>query len=117
MVYPLQINNQGRAALANETQYVRQLIEQVLFVSPGERVNRQDFGSDIRQLVFEPNDSELATAHQFMIQGALQQWLNGIIQVEEVQIETRDAVMTVTVHYISHKTQQRRTEEFTQAIT
>jgi phage baseplate assembly protein W len=54
--------------------HIRDLIEQVLFTSPGERVNRPDFGSGLMQLVFAPNSDELATATQFMVQGALQQW-------------------------------------------
>ena len=47
--------------------HIRDLIEQVLFTSPGERVNRPDFGSGIIQLVFAPNSTELATATQFQV--------------------------------------------------
>ena len=47
----------------------------MLFTAPGERVNRPDFGSGLLQLVFAPNSDELAGATQFLVQGALQQWL------------------------------------------
>ena len=57
--------------------YVGQLVEQVLFTSPGERVNLPDFGSGLLQLPFAPNSVELAAATQFAVQGALQKWLSG----------------------------------------
>jgi phage baseplate assembly protein W len=75
------------------------LIEQVLFASPGERVNLPDFGSGLLQLVFAPNSVELAAATQFSVQGALQKWLSGYIRVVSVQAQAEDAVLTVTVAY------------------
>ena len=51
--------------------YVRQLVEQVLFTSPGERVNLPDFGSGLLQLPFAPNSLEMAAATQFTVQAAL----------------------------------------------
>ena len=54
----------------------------MLFTAPGERVNRPDFGSGLLQLVFAPNSDELAAATQFLVQGALQQWLGDLIEVE-----------------------------------
>ena len=39
---------------------MRDMIEQVLFTAPGERVNRPDFGCGLLQMVFGPNSSELA---------------------------------------------------------
>ena len=52
--FPYQFDGRGRTkdALA---EYVRQLVEQVLFTSPGERVNLPDFGSGLLQLPFAPN--------------------------------------------------------------
>ena len=66
--------------------HIRDLIEQVLFTAPGERVNRPTFGSGLMQLVFAPNSDELATATQFLVQGALQQWLGDVVQVEAVAV-------------------------------
>jgi hypothetical protein len=47
-------------AEGKDDEHIRDLIEQVLFTSPGERVNRPDFGSGLRQLVFAPNSDERA---------------------------------------------------------
>lgn len=98
--YPYQFDGRGRTAdAATFNDYVRQLIEQVLFTSPGERVNLPDFGSGLMQLAFAPNSVELAAATQFSIQGALQKWLSDYIRVVSVQVQSEDAVLTVTVTY------------------
>jgi uncharacterized protein len=98
--YPYQFDGRGRTAeAASLDDYVRQLIEQVLFTSPGERVNLPDFGSGLLQLIFAPNSVELAAATQFSVQGALQKWLSGYIRVVSVQAQAEDAVLTVTVAY------------------
>ena len=65
--YPFHPDNRGRTAQTTDDEHIRDLIEQVLFTAPGERVNRPDFGSGLMQLVFGPNSDELATATQFMV--------------------------------------------------
>lgn len=112
IAYPLRIDGRGRTATADETAYIRQLIEQVLFTAPGERVNRPDFGTGVRQLVFAPNSEELASATEFMIQGALQQWLGDLIQVEAVQVEAVESTLHVDVTYMVRRTQERDVARF-----
>lgn len=114
--YPFHINNHRRTAYATDDKHIQDLIEQVLFTSPGERVNRPTFGSGLLQLVFSSNSSELATATQFLVQGALQQWLNDLIQVETVQIENKDEVLEVTVRYIIRRNQQRQIAQFLREV-
>ncbi len=48
---------------------------------------RPDFGSGLMQLVFAPNSPELAATTQFLVQGALQQWLGDLIALEGVEVE------------------------------
>lgn len=112
VAYPFAIDGRGRTAEANADDHLRQLIEQLLFTTPGERVNRPTFGSGLLQLVFAPNSEELATAVQFMVQGAIQQFLGDLIQVEAVAVQSEDAVLRVTVQYMIRRTQQRQTAEF-----
>src|SRR5512132_498554 len=111
--YPYQIGTNGRTGLTDEDDHIRDLIEQVLFTSPGERVNRPTFGSGLLQLVFAPNSSEVATATQFLVQGALQQWLNDVIQVEAVEVQSDDATLRVMVQWIVRRDQQRQVAQFT----
>jgi phage baseplate assembly protein W len=75
------------------------MIEQVLFTSPGERVNRPTFGCGVLSLIFTPNSPELAATTQFLVQGALQQWLGSLIGLESVQVEAEEATLRVTVTY------------------
>jgi len=96
--FPYQLDGRGRTADPG-SDYVRQLIEQVLFTSPGERVNLPDFGSGLLQLPFAPNRLELASATQFTAQAALQKWLASYIKVISVVATSVDAVLTVTVTY------------------
>jgi uncharacterized protein len=97
--FPYQFDSRGRTKEAAQSDYVRQLVEQVLFTSPGERVNLPDFGSGLLQLPFAPNSEELAAATQFTVQGALQKWLSAFIKVQSVVASAQDAVLTVTVTY------------------
>jgi len=97
--FAYQFDGRGRTKEAAPSDYVRQLVEQVLFISPGERVNLPDFGSGLLQLPFAPNSEELAAATQFTVQGALQKWLSAYIKVQSVVASAQDAVLTVTVTY------------------
>jgi phage baseplate assembly protein W len=116
IAYPFKIDGSGRVALADEGAHVEQLMEQLLFTNPGERVNRPDFGVGLMHLVFAPDSDELAAANQFLVQGALQQWLGDLIQVEAVEVRGQEASLQVTVHYVVQRTQQRRTSQFQHSI-
>ena len=113
IAFPFQVDGRGRTAQVDDDEYIRGLIEQVLFTSPGERINRPTFGSGLMQLVFAPNSDELATATQFLVQAALQQWLGELIEVGDVQVESQDAVLRVTVQYTVRRTQQSQVADFT----
>lgn len=113
--YPFHIDGRGRTAETDADDHIRDLIHQVLFTSPGERVNRPDFGCGLKQLVFMPNSDALATATQFLVQGALQRWLETVIQVERVEVEAQDEKLLVTVVYSTRDTGERRQDRFTAA--
>jgi phage baseplate assembly protein W len=115
--YPFHFDTRGRTAGATYDDHIRDLIEQVLFTVPGERVNRPTFGCGLMQLVFAPNSDELAAATQFLVQGALQQWLGDVIAVEAVQIEADDAALRVAIQYVIRRSQIRQTAEFTRGGT
>jgi len=114
--YPFQADSQGRTAIVNEEDHIRQLIEQVLFTSIGERVNRPTFGSNINQLVFAPNSDELSATTQLLVQCALQQWLGTLIMVKSVSVQSHDSTLTVTVQYIIRRNHQQRESVFTRML-
>jgi len=110
--YPYHYSGQGRTASTDYVAHIRDLIEQVIFTSPGERVNRPTFGSGVLQLVFEPNSVELAGTTQFLVQSSLQEWLGDLIQVNGVEVESVDERLTVTVSYLIRRTQEERIDQF-----
>ncbi len=97
--YPFAIDGRGWVATTAGDDHIRDLIHQVLFTNPGERVNRPDFGCGLLQLVFMPNSDVLAAATQFTVQGALQRWLGDLIEVERVQVTAAEARLQVEVVY------------------
>lgn len=97
--FPYHFDGRGRTAITGEADHIRDLIEQVLFTSPGERVMRPDFGAGLLALVFEPNGSTLAATTQFLVQSGLQQHLSDLITVDQVTVENVDAALKVTVRY------------------
>lgn len=114
--YPFHFDGRGRTANTSQDDHIRDLIEQVLFTTPGERVNRPTFGSGVLKLVFEPNSATLGAATQLAVQGALQQWLGDLILVEAVQVESQDATVQVTVQYVVRRTQQRNVAQFRRTV-
>jgi phage baseplate assembly protein W len=112
--FPFHFNMRGRTATTGDDDHIRDMIEQLLFTSPGERVNRPDFGSGLLQMVFAPNSAELAAALQFTTQAALQQWLGDVIQVQTLEVTSEDAALRVTVNYIVRRTAEQRTDTFVQ---
>jgi len=111
--FPFHFDERGHTADADRDGHIRDLIEQVLFTSPGERVNRPNFGSGLMQLVFAPNSDELATTVQLLVQGALQQWLGDLIQIDELQVQSEDSTLRVVVKYTVRRTQQQQVAQFT----
>lgn len=115
--FPFKIDKKiNKTATTDYDSHIKQLIELILFTSPGERVNRPTFGSGLNQMVFAPNSDEIATATQFLIQGALQQWLGDLIKVESVLVKNNDSKLNVTVQYIIKTSQQRHVSEFPKEI-
>ncbi len=114
--YPFHYDNRGGTAQTDANEHIRDLIEQVLFTSPGERVNLPTFGCGLMQLVFAPINDELATATQYLVQGSLQQWLGEIIEPEEVTVTSEESTINVKVKYKIRQTREYRVEEFSREV-
>ena len=114
--YPYHINRKGRTALTVADDHIRDMIEQVLFTAPGERVNRPTFGCGLLQMVFGPNSPEIATATQFIVQSSLQQWLGDVIQVNAVDVQSQDSTLRVKVVYTVRGTLQQQQAQFERQV-
>jgi phage baseplate assembly protein W len=93
----------GKPRLRDEPSYDRYvdgLVRQVLLTSPGERVNRPDFGAGIRRLLFAPSHEATATLLQTTILAALERSLAAQIAVEGIDVELGRELVVVTVRYV-----------------
>lgn len=97
--FPLRLDRRGRLYDPDYAVHVQQMIELVLFTSPGERVNRPDFGCGLLEALFSGNNAPEASAVEYLVQTALQRWLSGVIAVREVRVDARDSVLSIEVVY------------------
>ncbi len=112
IAFPYAFDATGHTAQADPLEHAGDMIEQILFTSPGERVNRPTFGSGTAQLVFAPGSDVLAMAQQQAIQAGLQQWLSDLIQVQSVSVTAEESTLLVTVVYRLIQSQQQQTRQF-----
>src|SRR6516165_11212812 len=95
--FPYHFDSRGRTAGAGTDDHVRDMIELLLFTSPGERVMRPDFGCGLLDLAFEPNSPELAASLQISIQAALQRWLGDVITISSLDAVSQDDLLQITL--------------------
>lgn len=112
IVFPFRTDRRGRTAHAAHDEHVRDLIEQLLFTSPGERVMRPDFGCGLLDLVFTPNSPELASALELSVQASLQRRLGELIEVESLDVVSEENVVRVHLRYVVRSTASRRDDVF-----
>ncbi|MFG2195243.1 GPW/gp25 family protein [Streptomyces sp. NPDC048639] len=112
IAFPFRADRLGRTAHAPYEEHVRDLIEQLLFTSPGERVMRPDFGCGLLDLVFTPNSPELASALELSVHASLQRWLGELIEVESLDVVSEENVVRVHLRYVVRSTANRRDDVF-----
>ena len=110
--FPFILDGRGLVGEVGESGHIRQLIEQVLFTNPGERVNRPEFGAGLLRAVFDPGSAEELAVWQFTIQEQLGRWLGDVIEPGEVDIEQRDSRLYVRVGYRERFSQEERAAAF-----
>jgi phage baseplate assembly protein W len=106
--YPFHVGGEGGVALTSADDHLRDLIEQVLFTNPGERVNLPDFGCGLRNLVFAGNNEILAATVQFLVSQNLTRWLSDVLTVEQVRITNEEEQLLVEVTYAVRRSRERQ---------
>jgi phage baseplate assembly protein W len=117
MAFPWHYDEHGRTARTDDLEHLRDMVEQVLFTSPGERLNRPDFGSGLLHLAFNPNSPELAAAVEFTVRASLQRWLGDLLEVQSLTVASDDATLRVDLSYIVRRTGATTTATFTREVT
>src|SRR5947207_2258159 len=116
IAFPLQFDGRGRTALAADDDHVRDLIEQLLFTAPGERVNNPSFGCGLLQLPFEPNGAQLQQTTEFLLRGALSQFLGNLIDVQSIVVARDDSTFSVTVSYVIRRSGSAQLATFERSL-
>jgi uncharacterized protein len=93
---------------ADYDEYIRQLIRQVIFTAPGERINLPQFGGGVRRLVFAPNSLAGASMAQTLIFQSLTTWLNTLIRLNDVKTEADQEILRITIDYTVLQRGERR---------
>ena len=114
--YPFRYDGRGRTASTGGNDHVRDMIEQLLLTGVGERVNRPDFGSGLRQMLFGPNTPELAATVQFTVQAALQRWLGDVIDLIDLDVQAVESTLTVRVVYVIRRTGEQQAATIEQTL-
>ena len=107
--YPFHFRD-GRTATTDYADHIRDMIEQLLFTNPGERVNRPTFGSGLLGMVFEPNSPEQAAMLQATMQAAVLQELDDLIELQTLEVTSEEATLRVVVNYVIRETGESRTD-------
>lgn len=114
--YPFEIDGSGRTATTDYDDHIRDMIEQLLFTNPGERVNRPDFGSGLLKMVFAPNSSGLASTLQGAVQAAIQRWLGDLIELKTLEVQAENSTLSLTLSYLVRQTNEIRTTDISRAV-
>ena len=110
--FPFRIDARGRSARSSDAGHVRDMLEQLLFTDPGERVNRPDFGVGLLRSVFAPNSPELSAALRFSIEAGVQRWLGERIEITALEVASDDARLVIDVGYRLLPGGEQRDERF-----
>jgi uncharacterized protein len=114
--FPFQIDWNGRSATSDAAGHIRDLLEQILFTAPGERVNRPGFGSGIHHAVFRPNSEILAETVRVTAEAALQQWLSHLIELVSLNLEAEDNRLIVEVVFTLRNQTEPQSVKFERAL-
>jgi phage baseplate assembly protein W len=109
--YPFSVSSTGAPMTTDPDDHLRDLILQVLFTNPGERVNLPEFGVGVQRFIFAPNGDMLRASVQFLINANLQRWLGDRITVNQVAVTSeagQEQLVTIEIAYTVNVTQQQQ---------
>jgi uncharacterized protein len=109
--YPYSVSASGTPNLTLADDHLRDLVLQVLFTMPGERVNLPEFGAGVQRLLFAPNSDALRASAQFLISANLDRWLGDRLSVDAVTVLSDpgyEETVTIEIAYTVLATRERQ---------
>jgi uncharacterized protein len=109
--FPIGVDARGRVALARQVTDVEQAITMILMTPKGQRVMRPEFGCQIHELIFAPNDANTWGLAEYYVEEALRFWEP---RIELTNVTARadpdnSERMNIRIEYIIKATLDRRT--------
>lgn len=110
LAFPFAPTPLGRSAAVERGSdaHVRQLLEQLIFTMPGERVMRPDFGSPVRQMVFGPAGGAAALALEAALEATIRQVLGDVLTLIDFSIAPGpgEGVVEIVIVYETRATKR-----------
>ena len=97
--FPYRFGADGLTARTTRVDHVRDLLEQLLFTRPGERLTRPELGVGIADLLFGPANEQVAAAAQTLIELAISQHLSREIAQSKVAVRADGSALLIDVAY------------------
>ncbi len=112
--FPVAVDARGRVALARQVTDIEQAITIILMTPKGQRVMRPEFGCQIHDLIFAPNDANTWGLAEYYVEEALRFWEPRIEVIDVIARSDPDnnERMNVRIEYVVKKTLDRRTLVF-----
>jgi phage baseplate assembly protein W len=112
--FPVGVDARGRLALSRREHDIEEAIRVILMTSKGQRVMRPEFGCQIHDLVFAPNDATTAGLAIYYVEEALRMWEPRIrlIEVDARPDDDNDGRLMIHISYEVRSTYDRRTLVF-----
>jgi len=98
--FPLQINPRGGIKSSKHAEKIRQSILVILGTQHGERLMRPNFGSNLKRLVFAPNNTATANLARFYVEESIKTW-EPRIQLDEVIVknDNKNTKLLIDIRY------------------
>jgi len=109
--FPFALQN-GKVKNSTRERYIEQLMEQILFTIPGERVNRPTFGCGVEYMVFKQLSDEILAATLYIVQSELQRFMAGVATIQTVTVSRLNSELLINVDYIDPQTGAAKTAHY-----
>jgi len=108
--FPPRLDNRGRIELVHEEQDVEEAIRMILMTRKGERPMRPEFGCEIHDLVFAPNEPATTGLARRYVLEALQMWEPRIdvLDVQTIDNPRAESALSLDIRYTVIATNSER---------
>ena len=112
--FPVRVDQRGRIALSRRESDVEQAMTMILLTPKGQRMMRPEFGCQIHDLLFAPNDSNTIGLAIYYVEEALAMWEPRVRVLEVTAAPDEDVAerLLITIRYELKATNDQRSLVF-----